>query len=70
VVDEFSFRNSPPGIEDFASRMEPFKGEVSAVVESTANLWIQLYDSLEDSGILAKRHLLDKVISLLEGQRH
>jgi transposase len=51
VVDEYSFKNSPPGIEDFASRMEPFKGEVSAVLESTANLWIRLYDSLEERGI-------------------
>jgi transposase len=51
VVDAFSFRNAPRGIEDLVMRGEAFRDRVVVAVESTANLWIQLYDSLEERGI-------------------
>ena len=51
LVDEFSFRNSKRGIEDFMMRIEGFRDGVLVAVESTANLWIRLYDSLEEHGI-------------------
>jgi len=51
LVDEFSFRNCPRGIDDFLMRIEAFRDKVLVAVESTANLWIRLYDALEDRGI-------------------
>ena len=51
LVDEFSFRNSERGIEEFLMRVEPFRDEVLVVVESTGNLWIRFYDCLEERGI-------------------
>jgi len=51
MVDEFSFRNSKRGIEDFMMKIEAFKDRMLVAVESTANLWIRLYDSLEEHGI-------------------
>ena len=51
LVDEFSFRNSERGIEDFKMKVEPFRDEVLVVVESTGNLWIRFYDCLEERGI-------------------
>jgi len=51
LVDEFSFRNSKRGIEDFMMKIEVFKDEALVAVESTANLGIRLYDSLEEHGI-------------------
>lgn len=32
-------------------KLEAFRAKVLVAVESTANLWIRLYDSLEDRGI-------------------
>jgi len=37
LVDEFSFRNSEKGIEDFMMKIEVFKDEALVAVESTAN---------------------------------
>jgi len=51
LVDEFSFRNSEKGIEDFMMKIEAFKDEALVAVESTANLWVRLYDSLEEHGV-------------------
>lgn len=51
LVEEFSFMNSKKGIEDFMMKIEAFKERVLVAVESTANLWIRLYDSLEDHGV-------------------
>jgi len=51
LIDELSFRNSKRGIEDFIMRIEAFRDMVLVAVESTANLWIRLYDALEERGI-------------------
>jgi len=51
LVEEFSFTNSKKGIEDFMMKIEAFGERVLVAVESTANLWIRLYDSLEDHGV-------------------
>jgi len=51
LMEEFSFTNSKKGIEDFMMKIEAFGDRVLVAVESTANLWIRLYDSLEDHGV-------------------
>jgi transposase len=51
VVDECSFRNSKTGIEDLMMRLDACKNRMVVAVESTANLWIPLYDHLEAKGI-------------------
>lgn len=51
VVDEFSFMNSKGGIEDFMMKLEAFRDSVLVAVESTANLWVRLYDALEERGM-------------------
>jgi transposase len=51
LVDEFSFMNSKKGIEDFLTKLEVFKDRVLVAVESTANLWVRLYDVLEERGV-------------------
>jgi transposase len=51
LAEEFCFMNSKKGIEDFMMKIEAFGDRVLVAVESTANLWIRLYDSLEDRGI-------------------
>jgi transposase len=51
VLDEFRFRNSREGIEGFALRLKGFRDGVRVAVESTANLWIPLYDHLEGEGV-------------------
>ena len=49
-LDEIRFENSEEGIEDFALKLTGLHDEVKAVVESTGNLWIQVYDRLEAYG--------------------
>lgn len=51
VVDKFMFKNSLQGIEGFTVMLEAFRTKVLVAVESTANLWIRLYDCLEDHGV-------------------
>jgi transposase len=51
LVDEFSFINSKKGVEDFMMKIEAFRDEVLVAVESTANLWVGLYDFLEGHGV-------------------
>jgi transposase len=50
VLGEYRFENSEEGITGLASRFEAFGKPVKVAVESTANLWIQVYDRLEASG--------------------
>jgi len=47
LVDEFSFRNDFVGISRFLSRLS--LGD-RVVMESTGNLWVKLYDALEERG--------------------
>ncbi|MBA7554453.1 hypothetical protein ES705_47074 [subsurface metagenome] len=42
--------NNKEEIKDFAMKLLTFKDDVKAVVESTGNLWIQVYDTLEEFG--------------------
>lgn len=51
LIDEFSFKNCSRGIEVFMVNLEAFRAKVLVAVESTANLWIRIYDCLEDRGI-------------------
>jgi len=47
VVEEFSFSNDFDGIERFVSQLS--LGD-RVVMESTGNLWVNLYDALEERG--------------------
>ena len=51
LLDEFRFENSEEGIRGLALRLEAFEEAVKVAVESTANLWMQLYDRLEAKGL-------------------
>jgi len=51
LVDEFPFGNSSRGIEDFVMKIEAFGGKSLVAVESTANLWVCVYDALDERGI-------------------
>jgi len=50
LVDSIHFLNNRDEIKDFAMKLTTFKDDVKAVVESTGNLWIQVYDILEEFG--------------------
>jgi len=43
--------NSVDGIGDFLMKIEAFMDEALVAVESTANLWVRLYDFLEKHGV-------------------
>jgi transposase len=49
IVEEITFDNNNDGICEFVSRLNHAK----VVMESTANLWIPLYEALESNGITA-----------------
>lgn len=49
IVEERIFYNDSNGINEFVASLKDCK----AVMESTANLWIPLYEALESNGIIA-----------------
>jgi len=51
LVDQARFLNKKKDIKEFAFKLLTFRDDVKAVVESTGNLWIQIYDILEKYGI-------------------
>ena len=50
LLDQIRFLNKKEDIKDFAMKLLTFRDDVKAVVESTGNLWIQIYDILEKFG--------------------
>ena len=48
VLDEFSFENNTDGIDDLLTRLSM---DDRVVMESTGNLWLNIYDKLEDISI-------------------
>jgi transposase len=48
LVDEFSFANDFSGIESFVSGLS---GGDRVVMESTGNLWVNLYEAVEEKGV-------------------
>jgi len=50
LYDTVRFLNNKEEIRDFVLKLTSFKDDVKAVVESTGNLWIQIYDTLEEFG--------------------
>ncbi|GAI17638.1 unnamed protein product, partial [marine sediment metagenome] len=50
LFDSIRFLNNKEEIKDFAMKLLTFRDDVKAVVESTGNLWIQIYDMLEKFG--------------------
>jgi transposase len=52
IVDEFVFENSFEGISYLVGKVKP--GPAKAVVESTGNLWLRIYEALESEGVEVK----------------
>jgi len=50
LLDQIRFLNEKKNIKEFALKLTTFRDDVKAVVESTGNLWIQIYDILEEFG--------------------
>jgi transposase len=50
ILSEFFFSNNKDGINKL-TKIALGYGNCEAVVESTANLWIRIHDTLEDNGI-------------------
>ena len=48
IVDEFSFENTPRGIDELMGRLYE---RDSVVMESTGNLWLNIYNTLDSKGI-------------------
>ena len=51
LLDQIRFVNRKEEIKEFALKLTTFRDDVKAVVESTGNLWIQIYDILEKFGV-------------------
>lgn len=52
VAEEFPFSNTGEGIERLLNRLPDY--DCRAVVESTGNLWLRIYESLEEHGVEVK----------------
>lgn len=52
IVDEFEFENSFEGLSYLTGKVKP--GPAKAVVESTGNLWLRIYEALESIGVEVK----------------
>ena len=52
IVDEFKFENSFEGISYLVGKVKPIPAK--AVVESTGNLWLRIYEALESEGVEVK----------------
>jgi transposase len=50
TLNEFLFSNDKYGINKLTKIVSGY-GKYEAVVESTANMWIRIHDTLEDDGI-------------------
>jgi transposase len=50
IVEEFAFQNSPDGHEELITHLKAHP-EVQVAIESTGNLWIPIYNRLEDEHI-------------------
>ncbi len=52
ILDEFPFTNNGEGIQRLLGRV----GDVNckAVLESTGNLWLRIYEAMEDHGVEVK----------------
>ena len=51
VIEEFPFTNISDGIQRLLEREG---GDCKAVIESTGNLWLQIYEALEGNGAEVK----------------
>jgi transposase len=52
IIDEFRFTNNGEGIKGLLDRAGD--GECKGVVESTGNLWLRIYETLEENGVEVK----------------
>jgi transposase len=50
IVEEFAFQNNPRGHEELITHLKAYP-EVQVAIESTSNLWIPIYNCLEDEQI-------------------
>ena len=50
ILEEFAFQNTPHGHEELITHLKAYP-ETQVAIESTGNLWIPIYDRLEDENI-------------------
>jgi len=50
ILEEFTFQNNPEGLTQLITHLKAYP-EVQVAIESTGNLWIPIYDRLEDEQI-------------------
>jgi transposase len=50
ILEEFAFQNTPHGHEELVTHLKAYP-QVQVAIESTGNLWIPIYDHLEDEHI-------------------
>ncbi|HYA82412.1 MAG TPA: transposase [Candidatus Bathyarchaeia archaeon] len=50
IISEFFFSNNNEGISTLV-KTASYYGKCTAVLESTANMWIRIHDTLEENGI-------------------
>jgi transposase len=50
IISEFFFTNNNEGISTLI-KTASYYGKCTAVLESTANMWIRIHDTLEENGI-------------------
>jgi transposase len=50
IVEEFAFQNNPHGHEELITHLREYS-QTQIAIESTGNLWIPIYDRLEDEHI-------------------
>jgi len=50
ILEEFAFQNTPHGHEELITHLKAYP-EVQVAIESTGNLWIPIYNRLEDEQI-------------------
>lgn len=51
IVEQLTFYNNTKRIMELVKQVKSYGEEAVAVVESTANYWIRIHDTLEDNGI-------------------
>ena len=61
ILEEFAFQNNPHGHEELVMHLKGYP-EVQVAIESTGNLWIPIYDRLEDV-----TSCMERTVNVIEG---
>lgn len=51
TLDSFAVSNDMGGIKQLQQRLEPYKNDSKVTMESTGNMWIVMYEKLEEQGL-------------------